>query len=146
MEKDIKLTIASDDDVTATANTAPTDQQPVTAKADDAKPESSKKRQGPAQLDPCDASPKRPLNALVHGVYAKDLVLPWESEEDLIKLYQAYHEEFNVEGASEEEVLLDVVVCDWQQRRAAKAAQWVSKAIQSYSRQWKRTGVAGLIY
>jgi hypothetical protein len=63
------------------------------------------------------------LNALVHGVYAKDLVLPWESEEDFTKLYQAYHEEFNVEGASEEEALLDVVVCDWQQRRAAKAAQ-----------------------
>src|SRR6478609_2659606 len=123
MTEDIKLTVASDDHVTAIANTTPTDQRPVTANADDAKLELSKKRQGPAQHDPGDVSPKRPLNALVHGVYAKDLVLPWESEADLIKLYQAYREEFNVEGSSEEEVLLDVVGCDWLQRRVAKMAQ-----------------------
>jgi hypothetical protein len=31
----------------------------------------------------------RPKNALAHGLYASDLVLAWENEQDFVDLYQS---------------------------------------------------------
>jgi hypothetical protein len=61
-------------------------------------------------------------NALTHGVYSEDLVLPWESEEDLRKLYEALKEEYQPEGCSEEHALLSIAKFMWLQRRANNMA------------------------
>jgi hypothetical protein len=51
-----------------------------------------------------DAKSIRNKNALVHGVYAEDVLLPWESREDLEKLLADLREEFGPDGRMEEEV------------------------------------------
>ena len=62
-------------------------------------------------------------NALVHGVYASDVLLPGESEEDFTNLYAAIRSDLNPEGALEEEAVLDIVRLHWLKRRAIKKAK-----------------------
>jgi hypothetical protein len=62
-------------------------------------------------------------NALVHGVYASDVLLPGESEEDFTNLYAAIRSDLNPEGALEEEAVLDIVRLHWLKRRAIKVAK-----------------------
>lgn len=61
-------------------------------------------------------------NALSHGVYSQDLVLPWESEEELRELYESLKEEYQPEGCSEEHALLSITKFMWLQRRANNMA------------------------
>jgi hypothetical protein len=61
-------------------------------------------------------------NALTHGVYSQDLVLPWESEEDLRDLCEALKEEHQPQGCSEEHALFTVAKFMWLQRRANNMA------------------------
>jgi hypothetical protein len=62
-------------------------------------------------------------NALVHGIYASDVLLPGESEEDFTNLYAAIRSDLNPEGALEEEAVLDIVRLHWLKRRAIKVAK-----------------------
>ena len=61
-------------------------------------------------------------NALTHGVYSEDLVLPWESEQDLRELYESLKEEYQPEGCSEEHAVLNLAKFMWLQRRANNMA------------------------
>lgn len=53
-------------------------------------------------------------NALVHGVYAKDVLLPWDSRDDFEKLHQDLRAEFSPRGRAEDEAVLDLAVLHWQ--------------------------------
>jgi len=62
-------------------------------------------------LDPEQSN--RPKNALIHGVYASDVLLPGESEENFSELYNAFRGELNPESPLEEEAVLDVARLHW---------------------------------
>jgi hypothetical protein len=59
----------------------------------------------------CDNVSKQPTkprkkNALAHGVYGKDILLPWESMKDFKKLLVDLRDEFRPEGRMENEMFL----------------------------------------
>ena len=58
----------------------------------------------------------RNRNALTHGLYAKDVLLPWDSREDFEKLHQDLRTEFSPRGRSEQETILDLAFLYWQKR------------------------------
>jgi hypothetical protein len=49
-----------------------------------------------------------PKNALTHGLYARDLVLPWKNEEDFIGLCESLREELFPSGPTGEAAVLDI--------------------------------------
>lgn len=55
-------------------------------------------------------------NALVHGLYAKDILLPWDSKDDFEKLHADLRAEFFPWGRSEEETVLDLAYAYWQKQ------------------------------
>ena len=61
-------------------------------------------------------------NALMHGIYSDDLVLPWESEEDLQKLHEELKAEYQPEGCSEEHAVFSLTWLMWMQRRVNNMA------------------------
>src|SRR3974377_360847 len=63
------------------------------------------------------------MNALTHGVYAEERVLPWEDPQDLMTLRNEIWEEYQVKGRSEEETALGLVWHFWLKRRVARAVQ-----------------------
>ena len=63
------------------------------------------------------STPKRPKNALSHGVYSSDIVLPWENEKQFNDLHQALREEYYPEGVSEELAVLELAGLHWKRRR-----------------------------
>ena len=65
----------------------------------------------------------QPKNALVHGIYATDLVLPWESKEDLERLHQDLVAEWAPEGRMEEETVLDLTRVRWLKHRVMRSSQ-----------------------
>jgi hypothetical protein len=65
----------------------------------------------------------RPKNALSHGVYASDVVLPWEREEDFERLHQNLRGEFCPDGASEEEAVFEIATLYWKKRRLNVGSQ-----------------------
>jgi hypothetical protein len=65
----------------------------------------------------------RKKNALVHGIYAEDLILEWESEDDLIKLRDETWIDLQPEGRLEEETALGIVNLLWLKRRVMLTAQ-----------------------
>jgi len=58
----------------------------------------------------------RKRNALVHGLYARDIVLPWDCEEDFERLHRDLKMEFNPSGRAEEEAVLDLAVAHWNKQ------------------------------
>jgi hypothetical protein len=62
-------------------------------------------------------------NALIHGVYARDILLPGENEEHFLGLFDAIRSELNPESPLEEEAVLDIVRSHWLKRRAIQAAK-----------------------
>jgi hypothetical protein len=56
----------------------------------------------------------RSRNALVHGLYAKDVLLPWDSKEDFEKLHEDLKAEFSPHGRAEHEAVLDLAMLHWQ--------------------------------
>lgn len=56
----------------------------------------------------------RSRNALVHGLYAKDVLLPWDCKEDFEKLHDDLKAEFSPHGRAEEEAVLDLAMLHWQ--------------------------------
>jgi hypothetical protein len=62
-------------------------------------------------------------NALVHGIYARELVLPWETAEDFTALLESFRADLLPEGPLQEEVVFDIARLHWIKRRAMRAAQ-----------------------
>ena len=58
----------------------------------------------------------RSRNALVHGLYAKDVLLPWDSKDDFEKLHEDLRAEFFPCGRAEEEAVLDLAVAHWNKQ------------------------------
>jgi len=65
----------------------------------------------------------RPKNALSHGVYASDVVLHWENEQDFRDLLENLRAEFCPNGASEEEAVFDIASLIWKKRRLNVGSQ-----------------------
>jgi hypothetical protein len=55
-------------------------------------------------------------NAIVHGLYAKDVLLPWDSKEDFIDLHSELRAEFSPHGRLEEEEVLNLAFQHWHRR------------------------------
>jgi hypothetical protein len=55
-------------------------------------------------------------NALLHGLYARDVLLPWDSKEDFLKLHEDLKTEFFPDGRAEEEAVLDLAFLHWHKR------------------------------
>jgi hypothetical protein len=60
-------------------------------------------------------------NAITHGAYAKDLLLPDESPEEFERLHRGLIEEWNPTGTLEDDTVLDLAQSIWQKRRSDKA-------------------------
>jgi hypothetical protein len=60
---------------------------------------------------------KSSRNALKHAVYSTDIVLSWESKLEFEALHQAFREDYNPQGASEEEAVFDLASLHWKKRR-----------------------------
>src|SRR3979490_299524 len=56
-------------------------------------------------------------NALSHGLYANDLVLVWENEQDFMDLYQGIRGQPRPDGTLQDEVVLDIAQLHWRKRR-----------------------------
>src|SRR5690242_1210371 len=63
-----------------------------------------------------DSAKKKPRNALVHGLYAKDVLLPWDSREDFERLHDELKVEFSPRGRAEEEAVLDLALLHWEKQ------------------------------
>jgi hypothetical protein len=60
---------------------------------------------------------------LSHGVYASDVVLDWENEQDFKDLFENLRAEFCPNGASEEEAVFDIASLMWKKRRLNVGSQ-----------------------
>jgi hypothetical protein len=61
------------------------------------------------------ATPKK-VGSIVHGLYAKDVLLPWDNREEFTALHSGLKEEFFPIGPSEAECVLDLALLYWQKR------------------------------
>ncbi len=64
-----------------------------------------------------------PKNALVHGVYASDIVLPWESPDDFEHLHRDFVAEWTPQGRQEEETVLTLARWTWLRHRLMRSTQ-----------------------
>ena len=69
------------------------------------------------------STPKRPKNALSHGVYSTDIVQPWENEQQFNELHQALREEYYPDGVSEEAAVFELASLYWKRRRLTIGTQ-----------------------
>ena len=63
----------------------------------------------------------RSHNALTHGIYGREAVLPWEDLEEFARLHQPIREDLDPNGALEEAGVLEVAELIWRKRRLAVA-------------------------
>src|SRR5262245_12577533 len=66
---------------------------------------------------------KRSRNALVHGVYSSDIILPWEKSEDFHELLNGLRDEYRPVGTSECQIVFDLAVLYWKKARANRQTQ-----------------------
>jgi hypothetical protein len=62
-------------------------------------------------------------NALVHGIYSKYAVYPWESEDDFNELLEKFRKEWKPDGCSEELAVWDLTQNTWLKRRLLASIQ-----------------------
>ena len=62
-------------------------------------------------------------NALVHGLYAKDVLLPWDRRDDFEKLHADLKAEFFPRGRAEEEAVLDLHIFHWNKQTVWRMRQ-----------------------
>jgi len=62
-------------------------------------------------------------NALVHGVYSSDIVLPWEKAEDFNELLKGIRLDFLPNGTTEDDVVFEIAVLHWKKHRFNRALQ-----------------------
>jgi hypothetical protein len=85
----------------------------------------------------------RNKNALTHGIYGKDILLPWESREEFEKLLAELRDEFPASGRMENEIVFDLAHWRWQKYRvhqmwiaAAYGDPFVSDLIKAGQKSW----------
>ena len=85
----------------------------------------------------------RKKNALTHGIYGKDILLPWESREEFEKLLAELRDEFPASGRMENEIVFDLAHWRWQKYRvhqmwiaAAYGDPFVSDLIKAGQKSW----------
>lgn len=85
----------------------------------------------------------RKKNALTHGIYGKDILLPWESRAEFEKLWAELRDEFQPSGRMENEIVFDIVHLRWQKNRvqqmwvaAAYADPFVSDLVKAGQKSW----------
>jgi hypothetical protein len=61
-------------------------------------------------------TPKKKAVKLSHGLYARDVLLPWDDSEQFDALHSGLKEELFPIGLSEEECVLDLALLYWQKR------------------------------
>lgn len=66
---------------------------------------------------------KRANNALRHGLYASEIVLPWENEADFTALLEEFMNEYRPQGPTEQELVIDIARLRWLKRRIMRSAQ-----------------------
>jgi hypothetical protein len=96
----------------------------------------------------CDKVSKQPTkprkkNALAHGIYSKDILLPWESRKEFNKLLADLRDEFRPEGRMENEIVFDLAHSRWQKYRvhqmyiaAAYDDPFVSGLVEARQKSW----------
>jgi hypothetical protein len=62
-------------------------------------------------------------NALTHGFYAADIVLPWENQQEFDDLLLAFQGEYCPDGVSEEAAVFDLASLHWKKRRLEAGLQ-----------------------
>ena len=62
---------------------------------------------------------KKADNALTHGLYAREAVLPWENPEAFAAFHAAIRLELNPAGALEDEAVRDMAELHWRKQRLA---------------------------
>jgi hypothetical protein len=60
------------------------------------------------------ATPKK--GCIVHGLYAKDVLLPWDDPDEFATLYSGLTQEFFPSAPSEQECVLDLALLYWRKR------------------------------
>jgi hypothetical protein len=82
-------------------------------------------------------------NALLHGLYARDVLLPWDSKEDFLRLHEDLKAGFFPDGRAEEEAVLDLAFLHWQKRTIWRLRQsavlrdpFTEDIIQTKSKSW----------
>src|ERR1019366_6986269 len=82
-------------------------------------------------------------NALLHGLYARDVMLPWESKGDLLQLHADLKADFFPDCGYEEEAVLDLAFLHWPKRTICRFWQsavlrdpFTEDIIQTKSKSW----------
>jgi hypothetical protein len=85
----------------------------------------------------------RKKNALTHGIYGKDILLPWESREEFEKLLAELRDEFQPDGRMQNEIVFDLAHLRWQKYRvhqmwvaASYADPFVSDLVKAGRKSW----------
>jgi hypothetical protein len=88
-------------------------------------------------------SKPRKKNALAHGIYGKDILLPWESREDFEKLLADLRHEFRPDGRMENDIVFDMAHLRWQKYRihqmyiaTAYCDPFVSDLVKARQKSW----------
>ena len=66
---------------------------------------------------------QRPKNALVHGVYASDVILPWEKRQSFYDLLDGLRRDFQPNGTFEDDIVFDMALQFWKKRRTNRTLQ-----------------------
>src|SRR5262249_13526282 len=68
----------------------------------------------------------RNKNALTHGIYGRDILLPWESREEFESLLTDLRNEFHPSGRMENDIVFDMAHLRWQKYRMHQ--MWIAAA------------------
>ena len=71
-------------------------------------------------------------NAITHGAYAEDLILPGESVREFKLLHRGLIEEWKPIGALEEDTVLTLAHCIWLKRRVDRFYYWEATWLQQH--------------
>jgi hypothetical protein len=86
---------------------------------------------------------KKGKNALTHGYYCTDIVLPWENKRAFLRLHAEMVSELRPAGTIEEELVHDLSRIAWQKRRVVRAANLVYRA-DPLSADLEKLGITGV--
>jgi hypothetical protein len=67
---------------------------------------------------------RRKKNALVHGIYGQDILLPWESSDDFKKLLTELRDGYRPNGRTENDIVFDLAHLRWQKYRVRQ--MWIA--------------------
>jgi hypothetical protein len=88
----------------------------------------SKNSAGKAGDQPSKTSRTKSKNALIHGIYSRDVILSFESREDFETLLSDLRDEWRPDGCIENEVVFHVAQLRWQKRRLVKTGHAAANA------------------